>query len=124
MPFILKLTELEYSKMINFPFLIQILEMYKVSIKPEKFKDVLNSPLQEKIELELSIHIEKIQEKLQEKFHSKIDAFRYFDTEKRKRISFNLFMSGLKLLGFTFSEEQVRDIFKYLDLDMDNKLSL
>lgn len=64
MPFILKLTELEYSKMINFPFLIQILEMYKVSIKPEKFKDVLNSPLQEKIELELSIHIEKIQEKL------------------------------------------------------------
>lgn len=46
LPFIYKLTELEYSKLVNFTHLIQILEMFKVTEFPEtgsKNMDLLSS---------------------------------------------------------------------------------
>lgn len=73
---------------------------------------------------QLFSYLEQIQDKLYERFLTKFEAFKHFDLSKSKRIGFKEFQFGVFQLLPHLWEEELKQVFNYLDLDGDKKLSL
>lgn len=51
------------------------------------------------------------------------DAFRSFDIDKSGEITESKFIEGISMMNANITEDQVRVIFKTLDLDLNGRIS-
>lgn len=61
--------------------------------------------------------------KLNERFNNILQAFRYFDTDHTLSLTLNEFAQGIEFLRIKLSFEDVKMVFKYLDINKTDCLS-
>lgn len=61
--------------------------------------------------------------KIHERFKNLLSAFRYFDNDHQLSLTLNEFAQGIEHLRIKISFDQVKQIFNFLDKDMDGQIS-
>ena len=65
----------------------------------------------------------EIDQRLQNKYFTLRDAFRAFDVDKTGEITESKFLEGIISMNTQVTEDQIREIFKALDLDFNGIIS-
>jgi Ca2+-binding EF-hand superfamily protein len=61
--------------------------------------------------------------KIEEKFQKLNAAFRFFDRDNQGHFGYNEFCYGLDKIGLKLTSEDLRKVFKHIDLSGDGKIN-
>ena len=66
----------------------------------------------------------KIADKMYEKYDCARSGFRAFDLNANGTLNFKEFYNGIQIIGVNMFDHECKEVFKFMDKDGDNKISL
>ena len=120
--------KLKVNERIEYNRILQFFDLYKFMISRENentYPDKLGLSYRPVTDMNIkSIQnmINFLWVKIEEKFTKTSHAFRFFDEKCRSKVSYKEFEQAISKLKIKFHKDDIREIFKYLDVNKDKYL--